>query len=96
MEACCRDTQEWSALCFAADRGRGDAARALLEAGADPDAPTKDGLLAAEIAGAKGHDALREVIERFSRRKSLLADVPAEAKKQAWEIRWEFDSAKKL
>ena len=36
-----RDTQEWSALCFAADRGRGDAARILLEAGADPDAPTK-------------------------------------------------------
>ena len=40
--AACRDTQEWSALCFAADRGRGDAARALLEAGADPDAPTKE------------------------------------------------------
>ena len=36
-----RDTQEWSALCFAADRGRGDAARILLEAGADPDSPTK-------------------------------------------------------
>ena len=41
MSAGYRDTQEWSALCFAADRGRGDAARILLEAGADPDAPTK-------------------------------------------------------
>ena len=60
----------------------------LLEAGADPDAPTKDGLVAAEIAGASGHETLREVIERFSRRKSLLADVPAEEKKQSWEIRW--------
>ena len=48
----------------------------------------KDGLVAAEIAGAKGHDALREVVERFSRRKSLLAEVPAEAKKPAWEMRW--------
>ena len=49
--------------------------------------PPKDGLMPAEIAGAKGHDDLREVIERFSRRKSLLADVPAEDKKSAGQSR---------
>ncbi len=73
-----RDTQEWSALCFAADRGRGDVARDLLEAGANPDTYTRDGVTPAEIAASKGLITLQELIQKFSKVRSLLDKLPAE------------------
>ncbi len=68
-----RDTQEWSALCFAAGRGHGHVARLLLESGADPSFPTREGMVAAELAGMKGCGALQDIIHKFEKTKSLLA-----------------------
>jgi ankyrin repeat protein len=48
------DSQGWTSLCFAADGGHGKVARILLEAGADPDVVTKEGLTPAELAGNTG------------------------------------------
>lgn len=69
-----RDSQEWTALCFAVDAGHGHVARVLLNAGADPDCPTRDGMLAADLASSRGQKDLQTVILSFSKQKSLVAD----------------------
>ncbi|TRY64110.1 hypothetical protein TCAL_00353 [Tigriopus californicus] len=67
-----RDSQEWTALCFAVDAGHGHVARVLLNAGADPDFPTRDGMLAADLASARGQNDLRNMILSFSEQKPLV------------------------
>lgn len=66
------DTQEWTALCFACDNNHGHVARVLLDNGADPDVSTRDGARPAELAAAKGCTKLQEIVEKFSKKRSIL------------------------
>jgi len=68
------DSQKWTALCFALDRGRGDVARHLLESGADPHVLTLEGQTLADLVPNK-NQALRRIVEAFIKRKSSLADT---------------------
>ena len=68
------DSQKWTALCFALDRGRGDVARHLLESGADPHVLTLEGQTLADLVPNK-NQALRRIVEAFVKRKSSLADT---------------------
>lgn len=59
----------FTALHHAAEHGSTESARALLEAGADPDVMTQSSMTASQIARMKGNDATAVLIENAPRKK---------------------------
>ena len=66
------DSQRWTALCFAIDADHGHVARALLEAGADPDIATQEGMVAADLVNTSENTMLLDIIVKFSKNRSKL------------------------
>lgn len=64
------DTQRWSAVCFAVDRGRGHVARQLFESGADPAIITLDGQTLPDLV-PQNNRVLRTVVEAFAKDAAL-------------------------
>ena len=66
------DSQRWTALCFSIDADHGHVARALLEAGADPDIATQEGIVAADLVNTSENTMLLDIIAKFSKNRSKL------------------------
>ena len=71
-----QDSQKWTSLLYAVDECHGDIARLLLEAGANPDIPSRDGILPADLAATKNITTLQNIVHNFSKFKGIkVADV---------------------
>ena len=66
------DSQRWTALCFSIDADHGHVARALLEAGADPDIATQEGIVAADLVNTAENSMLLDILVKFSKNRSKL------------------------
>ena len=62
-----QDSQKFTSLLYAVNAEHGDIARKLLEAGANPDIPSRDGTLAADLAASKNMPTLQSIIKHFSK-----------------------------
>ena len=66
------DSQRWTALCFSIDANHGHVARLLLEAGADPDIATLEGIVAADLVNTSENSMLLDIVVKFSKNRSKL------------------------
>ena len=62
-----QDSQKFTSLLYAVNAEHGDIARKLLEAGANPDIPSRDGTMAADLAASKNMPTLQSIIKHFSK-----------------------------